>query len=65
MEALEEYASERGVSLLEVAIGGLIAMPAVGSVIAGASRVEHVQTNARAAQWAPSDADLAALQTLA
>jgi aryl-alcohol dehydrogenase-like predicted oxidoreductase len=65
MEALQDYASGRGASLLEVAVGGLIAMPAVGSVIAGASRVEHVRANARAAQWVPSDADLAALRTLA
>ena len=37
LEALERYAEERGVSLLEVAIGGLAAQPAVASVIAGAT----------------------------
>jgi aryl-alcohol dehydrogenase-like predicted oxidoreductase len=65
VEALEAYASERGISLLDVALGGLIAMPAVGSVIAGATRPEHVEANVRAAQWAPSDGDLAALRGLA
>jgi aryl-alcohol dehydrogenase-like predicted oxidoreductase len=65
VEALEAYASERGISLLDVALGGLIAMPAVGSVIAGATRPEHVEANVRAAQWAPSDGDLAALRVLA
>ena len=65
VEALERYASERGISLLDVAIGGLIAMPAVGSVIAGATRPEHVQANVRAAQWVPSDEDLAELRALA
>lgn len=65
VEALEAYASERKITLLDVAIGGLIAMPAVGSVIAGATRPAHVQANARAAQWVPSDEDLAELRALA
>ena len=65
VEALEKYASARGISLLDVAIGGLIAMPAVGSVIAGATHAKHVQANVRAAQWVPSDEDLAELRALA
>jgi aryl-alcohol dehydrogenase-like predicted oxidoreductase len=65
VEALERYASERGISLLDVAIGGLIAMPAIGSVIAGATRAEQVRANARAARWVPSDGDLAELRALA
>ena len=65
VEALEAYASQRGISLLEVAIGGLIAMPAVGSVIAGATRPEHVEANVRAARWTPGDEDLTALRGLA
>ncbi len=64
VEALEAYASERGVSLLDVAIGGLVAMPSVSSVIAGATRPDQVRANAQAAQWAPNDADLAALRAL-
>jgi aryl-alcohol dehydrogenase-like predicted oxidoreductase len=65
VEALEAYASERGVSLLDVAIGGLLAMPAVGSVIAGATRPEQVRANAKAAEWTPSDGDVTALRALA
>lgn len=65
VEVLEAYASQRGLSLLEVAIGGLIAMPAVGSVIAGATRPDQVQANARAARWVPSAEDLVALRALA
>ena len=65
VETLERYASEREISLLDVAIGGLIAMPAVASVIAGATHAEHVRANARAAQWVPSDEDLAELRALA
>lgn len=64
VEALEAYASERGVSLLDVAIGGLVAMPSVSSVIAGATRPDQVRANAQAAQWAPNEADLAALRAL-
>jgi aryl-alcohol dehydrogenase-like predicted oxidoreductase len=64
VEALEAYASERGVTLLDVAIGGVIAMPAVGSAIAGATRPEQVRTNAQAAEWVPNPEDLAALRAL-
>ena len=65
VEALEKYAAERDISLLDVAIGGLIAMPAVGSVIAGATHPEHVRANAHAAHWVPSDEDLVELRALA
>ena len=62
-EALESFAAERGLSLLEVALGGAAAMPAVASVIAGATKPEQVKANI-AADWTPSDDDLAALQEL-
>jgi aryl-alcohol dehydrogenase-like predicted oxidoreductase len=65
LEALEAFATERGLSLLDVAIGGLIAMPPIGSVIAGATRVEQLKANALAAEWVPSDEDLATLRALA
>jgi aryl-alcohol dehydrogenase-like predicted oxidoreductase len=64
VEALECYAAERGVSLLGVAIGGLAAMPAVGSVIAGATTPDQVRANARAGAWRPSSGDLAELRAL-
>jgi aryl-alcohol dehydrogenase-like predicted oxidoreductase len=64
VEALEAYASERGVSLLDVAIGGLLAMPSVSSVIAGATRPDHLRANAQAAQWVPDTDDLASLRAL-
>jgi len=64
LEALQRYADERGASLLEVAIGGLAAMPAVASVIAGATRTEQVHANVRAGEWEPSADDLAALRAL-
>jgi aryl-alcohol dehydrogenase-like predicted oxidoreductase len=64
LEALEAYAEERGVSLLDVAIGCLVAQPAVASVIAGATKPEQVRANVAAAEWQPSDDDVAALDAL-
>jgi aryl-alcohol dehydrogenase-like predicted oxidoreductase len=64
VERLEAFARERGVSLLEVAIGGLAAVPGVASVIAGATRPEQVRANAEAGRWQPSAADLHALRAL-
>jgi aryl-alcohol dehydrogenase-like predicted oxidoreductase len=61
LEALSEYAQARDQSLLNVAIGALLARPAVSSVIAGATKPEQVQANAGAAQWAPSEDDLTEL----
>jgi aryl-alcohol dehydrogenase-like predicted oxidoreductase len=63
-EALQRYADERGVTLLEVAVGGLLAMPAVSCVIAGATKPEQVRANVAAGAWEPSEADLEALRAL-
>jgi aryl-alcohol dehydrogenase-like predicted oxidoreductase len=65
VEALETYATERNLTVLDVAIGGLAAQPAVGSVIAGATRPEQVKANAAAGDWVPTADDLAALDALA
>jgi aryl-alcohol dehydrogenase-like predicted oxidoreductase len=65
LEALEDFAAQRGVELLDVAIGGLAAQPAVTSVIAGATKPEQIERNARAAAWTPSADDLAALDEIA
>ncbi len=64
LEALEEFARQRGISLLHVAIGGLAAMPAVASVIAGATRPEQVRANSEAGEWEPPAEDLAALNAI-
>jgi aryl-alcohol dehydrogenase-like predicted oxidoreductase len=64
LEALEAYAEERDASLLDVAIGCLLAQPAVASVIAGATKPEQVRANVAAAEWQPSDDDVAALDAL-
>lgn len=64
VEALEAFAAGRGRSLLDVAIGGLAAQPAVSSVIAGATRPEQVRANAAAGAWVPDAADLAELDLI-
>ncbi len=64
VEALERFAAERGVSLLELAIGGLLAQPAVSCVIAGATTPEQVRANVAAGAWEPSPADAGALRAL-
>jgi aryl-alcohol dehydrogenase-like predicted oxidoreductase len=64
LEALEAFAAARGLSLLDVAIGGLAAMPCVASVIAGATSPEQVRQNAAAGEWEPSAAELAELRAL-
>src|SRR5919204_414860 len=64
VEALQRFAEERGVSLLDVAIGGLAAMRPVVSVIAGATKPEQVRANASAGAWEPTEDDLAELKAL-
>ena len=64
VEALQAYAAERSISLLDVAIGALAAQPAVSSVIAGATSPEQVKANVAAADWIPSAEDLAALDKI-
>lgn len=65
IDALVSYAEARGVSLLDVAVGGLAAQPAVASVIAGASKPEQLAVNAAAVRWEPTEADLVELDDAA
>jgi aryl-alcohol dehydrogenase-like predicted oxidoreductase len=61
LERLEAFARERGHTLLELAIAGLAARPAVSSVIAGATSPEQIRSNAKAGDWELSPDDVAAL----
>jgi aryl-alcohol dehydrogenase-like predicted oxidoreductase len=65
IEALAAFAGSRGVTMLDVAIGGLAAQPAVASVIAGAMTPEQVRANAAAGRWVPSADDLQELDRVA
>ena len=61
LESLEDFAKQRGHSLLELSISALASMPAVSSVIAGATRPDQVTANAAAGDWELGPTDLAAL----
>jgi aryl-alcohol dehydrogenase-like predicted oxidoreductase len=61
VEALEAFAEARGTGILDVAIAGLAAQPAVASVIAGATKPEQIAANVAALKWQPSQTDLAEL----
>jgi aryl-alcohol dehydrogenase-like predicted oxidoreductase len=58
IEALEAWAQERDRALNELAEAWLLAEPAVCSVISGATRVEHVLSNAKAADWVLADEEV-------
>jgi aryl-alcohol dehydrogenase-like predicted oxidoreductase len=64
IEALTAFGAERGHSLLDVAIAGLAARPAVTSVIAGATSAEQVQANVAAGAWELTAEDVAALDAI-
>ncbi|HET9078556.1 MAG TPA: aldo/keto reductase [Acidimicrobiales bacterium] len=64
IEGLAAFAEERGHTLLELAFSGLLAAPAVSSVIAGATSPEQVKSNAAAADWQLGAEDRQALTAL-
>lgn len=64
VESLIAWGHEQGVSLLEIAIGGLAAQPGCSSVIAGATSPAQVKANAAAGDWEPADDQLAALDKI-
>ena len=64
IEAVEKYAEVRDLSVLDVAIAGLAAQPAVASVISGATSGDQVRTNAAALRWEPTESDLVELGEL-
>jgi aryl-alcohol dehydrogenase-like predicted oxidoreductase len=64
VEALEDFADERGHDLLDLAISALASTPGIGSIIAGATKPEQVRANAAAATWHLEADDLGLLATL-
>jgi aryl-alcohol dehydrogenase-like predicted oxidoreductase len=65
LDALQAFADERGITMLQVAFGWLLARPQVSSVIAGATRPEQIRANAEAARsWIPTAEDLAAIDKI-
>jgi aryl-alcohol dehydrogenase-like predicted oxidoreductase len=64
VEGLTAFAESRGVTLLDVAMGGLAAQPSVASVIAGATSAAQVASNVKAGLWAPSLGDVAEIDRI-
>ncbi|MCA9934137.1 MAG: aldo/keto reductase [Ardenticatenaceae bacterium] len=52
VETLSAWAEERGHTMAELAHAWLLAQPTVCSVISGLTKLEHLQANAKAADWA-------------
>ena len=64
IEGIRLFAEERGITMLDVALGGLRAQPTVDSVIAGATKSSQIATNAAAVLWTPTIDDLDALDAI-
>ncbi|WP_310962898.1 aldo/keto reductase [Nocardioides terrisoli] len=64
VEGLTAYAAARDLSILDVAIAGLAAQPAVASVISGVTSADQLRRNVAALRWEPSSEDLAELAEL-
>jgi len=59
LEKLTAFAETRGHSVLELAIAWLAGQPGVASVLVGASSLEQLEQNARAADWRLTAEELA------
>jgi len=64
VERLESFSAKRGHGLLELAFSWLAARPTVSSIIAGATKPEHLEQNVRAADWKLTREDLAEIDQL-
>jgi aryl-alcohol dehydrogenase-like predicted oxidoreductase len=64
IDALQTFAQERGISLLDVAFGFVLDNPAVVSTIAGATSVSQLRANAAAHDWRPTPEDTEALEQI-
>ncbi len=64
VEKLEEFVSDKGHTLLELAFSWLAAQPQVVSVIAGATKAEQINANAAAGDWTLSADDLAEVASI-
>jgi aryl-alcohol dehydrogenase-like predicted oxidoreductase len=65
VESLTTWAEENGHTLLELAFAWLLAKPSVTSVIAGATRLEQVESNAAAGVWRLTPDQVAEVDALA
>lgn len=65
LERYAGFAAERGLGMLEVTFGWMLAQPALTSVIAGATGPEQIRANARAGSaWRPDASELREISEL-
>jgi aryl-alcohol dehydrogenase-like predicted oxidoreductase len=64
VELLESFCAKRGHTLLELAFSWLAGSPVVSSVIAGATRPEQIEQNAKAVGWELTPEDRAEVDRL-
>jgi aryl-alcohol dehydrogenase-like predicted oxidoreductase len=64
VDAYTAFAQEHGRSLLELAIGWLLSLEPVASVITGATTPEQIETNAASSTWRLTDDDVAAVAAI-
>ena len=62
VERLSDFASRRGVTMAQVAIGWLLAQPTVPAITPGATSAAQIIENASAAGWVPTADDLDELE---
>jgi aryl-alcohol dehydrogenase-like predicted oxidoreductase len=63
-EKLEDFATARGHTILELAFSWLLSRAPVSSVIAGATKPEQVAANVKAGSWKLTGEDLAEIDTI-
>lgn len=63
-DRLKQYAEEQNHTLLELAVSWLLANPKVCSVIAGATKLEQLEQNINAGNWALNTEDLQEIDKL-
>lgn len=64
VEAMTEWAEERGHTMAELAHAWLLAQPAISSVISGATKLSHVQSNAKGADWVLTEDEFKAVNEI-
>jgi aryl-alcohol dehydrogenase-like predicted oxidoreductase len=64
VEKLEAFVKARGHSMTELAFSWLAARPTVGSIIAGATKPEQIEANAKAADWKLTADELAEIDKI-
>jgi aryl-alcohol dehydrogenase-like predicted oxidoreductase len=65
VENLAQFSEKRGHSVLELAFSWLLARPQVASVIAGATKPEQIEANAKAADWVLTAEEIAEIDKIA